>query len=101
MADSWTTAQTRILDQFKDRPKMLAMLEAIFDRVDNIEDVLIYLRDYRGLETAEGVWLDIIGDIVGIERPPLEQGYATIFAFKDTEDDLDDPHKGLTSSGGG
>ena len=79
----WKEAQLRILSQYQDSPNVKALIEVIFNRIDNVEYVLRYLKNYTGLDTACGVWLDIAGDHVGIERPHIEQSYGTIFAFKE------------------
>ncbi len=79
----WTDAQDRILSQFQDSPKLKSLVETIFNRVDNVDYVLRYLEDYTDIDTACGVWLDVVGDIVGIPRPHIEQSYGTMFAFKE------------------
>ena len=84
-----------MLKQFRSSTNWQKLFTAIAERFDNQLDVIESLRDYRGLETAEGVWLDIIGDILGCPRPNAEQPYSTIFAFKDAEEDLDDSFKGF------
>lgn len=99
MAEQWTNAQARVLNQFRGSPNLLALLEAVFDRIDNIEEIFESLRDERDIDNSEGVWLDIVGDIVGLERPHFEQDYSTIFAFKGDEDDVDDPFKGFADYG--
>ncbi len=82
----WTDAQDRLLSQFEDSPNVKALVEVIFNRIDNVDYVLRYLEDYTGINTACGVWLDVVGDIVGIPRPHVEQSYGTMFAFKERAD---------------
>jgi hypothetical protein len=71
------------------------------NELDTLEAIFENLRDDTTLETAAGVWLDVIGDIIGLERPHREQPTATIFACKPTEADVDDPYKAFDNAGTG
>lgn len=82
-------------------PNLIKLIDIAMDRVDNLNDVYDYLESNLNLNDAEGVWLDLIGEIIGLPRPYREQPYGTIFAFKDDEDDVDDPYKGFLDSGVG
>ena len=99
MTTYWSDAQERILNQFKNSTHLKNLLRVLFDSLDNIGDIFESLRDERGLTSAAGVWLDNVGAIIGLERPYQEQDYGTIFAFKDAEDDIDDPYKGFLGYG--
>lgn len=94
-------AAGRALNQFLASPGVMDLINAMMARLDDTEDVLLKLRDFRGIDTATGVWLDIIGDIVGIERPSKEQPYGTIFAFHGGDgDEIDDHYKGFYNPAG-
>lgn len=76
-------ALSRLYNQFHDKPNLEAVLELIASGYDDIDDALLYLG---GLDvyTAQGVWLDLIGTIVGqgrrIETPILVE----FFGFAET-----------------
>jgi len=103
MGAQYNTALSRVLNQFKNSPDFLKLLEAFFTKIEESQTLVEYLRDYLSLDTAEGVWLDVIGVILGIERPYKEQDPDTIFTAK-AVGEPNDPYKGcldpLTGVGG-
>lgn len=105
MTDHSANALAWVLSQFKDdNPSLLNInkLLAIFaGRLDILEAIFVNLRDDTQLETAAGVWLDVIGDIVGLSRPKKEQPGASCFACKGVEADIDDPYKACVNAGTG
>ena len=76
--------KARTLNQFKVSARLLEMLDAINNRFDDSDAVLDYLLYYRFLDTAVGVWLDIIGKILGLARPFQERD--DIFTYKSIGD---------------
>lgn len=87
------TAYEELLNQFQDAPGILSFLEAVFNRVEDTDQLLADLLLKRDLETAEGVWLDIIGAIVGYGRPAEYILDDNIFTFVDQSTDPSDPAK--------
>lgn len=61
-------AQDLLVSQFKDSENLNKIVKSLVDEVQEIEDSLDDLRKKRSLDTAEGVQLDGIGDIVDEER---------------------------------
>lgn len=86
-------AYGELLNQFRDATGILSFLEAVFNRIEDTDQLLADLLTKRDLETAEGFWLDIIGAIVGYARPADLIPDGNIFTFKDQGADLDDPNK--------
>ena len=86
-------AYEEILNQFRNSDTILTYLEAVFNRIEDLDAVLGDLLNKRGIETAEGVWLDIIGAIVGYARPVEYILSENIFTFKDSGTDPDDSDK--------
>jgi hypothetical protein len=93
-------ALSRLLNQFSEQPNIRALLTDIFARVEDSNDILDDLLNLRDIDTATGVWLDILGDIVGIERPEKEISADFIFAFKQNPADPDDPDKAFYNPSG-
>lgn len=87
------TAYDELLNQFRDSTGILSFLEAVFNRVEDTDELLADLLMKRDLENAEGIWLDYIGAIVGLVRPAEYIPDSNIFTFKDEETDPDDPDK--------
>lgn len=87
------TALERLLNQFEDAEDMIEMFRAIFNRIAEADALLEGLLLNRWLDTAEGVWLDIIGAIVGVPRPVGEVDPSIIFTYR-AETDVNDPNKG-------
>lgn len=83
-------AYGELLNQFRDAPGILSFLEAIFNRIEDTDGLLAALLTKRDLESAEGVWLDILGAIVGVRRPVALIPDENIFTMKNVGDP-DDP----------
>ena len=58
----------RLASQYSDRPNILAYIEALLDAYQELEDVFQFMALQTDIDVAEGVNLDIIGEIVGISR---------------------------------
>lgn len=56
-----------IINQLGDSPNYENVLRWMGESFDNIEDILFYISQIN-IYNAEGVWLDLIGDIVGQSR---------------------------------
>lgn len=80
--------KSRLLNQFQVSTRLKQLLDVINARFDDGDALLEYLLYYRFLDTASGVWLDIIGDIVGIPRPydEVDTGIFTYRALADPND---------------
>lgn len=60
-------AVARLIEQFKDKARLTAVITGLVDPMQDIEDMLAFLRDNR-MYSATGVALDRLGDIVGQPR---------------------------------
>lgn len=59
----------RLVEQFRGKPRIEALLKAIAAQVQQLEDVAIVdLREKRWLDSAEGAQLDGLGRILGLDR---------------------------------
>lgn len=63
----------RLLDQYRDNPRIVGYLEAIGARADDSEDIVVALMFGGYLDTAEGWLLDRLGALLGTPRPASEQ----------------------------
>ena len=61
-----------LVDQFKEKPVIDALVSAIGEQLNDVRKSYEDLRDYRGLQTSMGQQLDGVGDIVVLSR--LEAG---------------------------
>jgi len=95
-----TQAIERLLNQYSDAPDEQALITDIFARIEDSNDILNDLLTLRDIDSAEGVWLDILGAIVGVERPYKELSSDYIFTFKSNPADPDDPDKAFYDPGG-
>jgi len=75
----------RLAYQFKDSTKFQDFLEAFLQQLQNLQISELQLLNERYLNTAVGVQLDGIGEIVGLSRPEKAVDVAGLFGF------LDDP----------
>lgn len=58
----------RLVEQFRGKPRIEALLKAIAAQVQHLEDVATDLRENRWLDSAEGAQLDGLGRILGLPR---------------------------------
>jgi hypothetical protein len=92
------TAISRILNQFIDAPNFVELFRRILYRFEDSEAILVDLATKRFIDTAEGVWLDYIGDIIGVARPYEPIPDDEIFTYKSIGES-DDPDKGFGEIG--
>lgn len=68
------TILKRLLDQFRDCPNWNTYLELLGDDAeDDLIDTSVDISTRSWLDTAEGWWLDRVGEIIGLLRPPEEE----------------------------
>ena len=96
MGNRVNKAVSRLLNQFSDSQEWEDLITALVARLEDTDIVLDGLLLYRTLETAEGVWLDQVGDIVGYPRPAKQVDDAGIFTLK-AVGDADNADQGLSS----
>lgn len=84
---------SRLANQFTVSSRFIDLLGTVINnRFDDSDAVLDYLLYYRFLDTASGVWLDVLGIILGIyPRPYTER--TDVFTFKSVGE-ADDPTLG-------
>lgn len=68
--DHVNRATARLLEQYKTKPRIAALLEGFIVEIQQLDDVLNVLGTQRGIDVAVGAQLDGIGAIVGLPRPP-------------------------------
>jgi len=90
--------KARLLNQFSVSTQLKELLDIINNRFDDSDTVLEDLLFKRWIDTAEGVWLDALGVLIGIPRPFGE--FEDIFEYK-AIGDPDDPDHSFGTVGGG
>ena len=93
-------ARDRVTQQFKDQDIFDRYLQILLINNTELQGVIKDLMQKRSIDTAEGVQLDLIGEIVGQKRELIDTALLKYFAFDGYPDaqtygDLDD-----TSIGG-
>lgn len=68
MADFVTALKKDLVEQFKGKPNLQALMEVISEELQQVYDFYAQLRDYRDVQTAIGKQLDGVGDIVVLTR---------------------------------
>ncbi len=66
--DQTVNAISRLITQWQDKPNVVGLLKSYIDNVQVVEDIYEQLNTERGIETAIGVQLDVLGLIVGVLR---------------------------------
>lgn len=82
IVDHVNQALARLLEQYKNKPKLAALLTGFITEIQELEDVLNVLGTQRGIDVAVGAQLDGIGEIVGISRPPGMNDSDYLFLIK-------------------
>jgi hypothetical protein len=73
---------SRLASQYSDRPKFIAYIKALLAAYQELEGVLQFMALQTDIDIAEGVNLDIIGDIVGISRILPDSIAVQFFGFE-------------------
>lgn len=68
ITDHADLARDRLAEQFKNQPQLAALLDTLNLQVQDIENALWQLLTERGMTTAVGAQLDVLGRIVGQPR---------------------------------
>ncbi len=79
-------AIARLMQQYKDKPNMVALITALVEEIQDAEDGIFPILEGRllwdGTKTpAIGNQLDLIGEIVGLKRNNLTDPEYTLFLF--------------------
>lgn len=86
MTDRITQAQDLLIEQYKDSTNLIAVIDAHSTENQAIDDEINNLLDKRGLDTAEGLNLDLIGRIVVLDRPFTDPDPTKQFAHAGGDD---------------
>lgn len=70
--DHITKGLSRIITQYKESENLINYIITLLTEANNIEDVIFQLYEERYLDTATGVQLDVLGQIVGQARFNIE-----------------------------
>ena len=87
MSDYAKKLKSDLLEQFKNRPRIDALLEVIGKQFDDIAKFYNQIRTETDVETAVGKQLDGIGDIVVLPRADVEKMMSGQEEFANTDDD--------------
>lgn len=74
-------ALNRLLEQYKGKPKIQAIITSLVKGIQDLEDALYALDQYQQLAYSFGAQLDGIGEIVGLERNGLNDTEYLIFLY--------------------
>ena len=69
ITDHIDAAKRRLLQQYKDSPRLASLIEILFgQQVQDLEGAAYEFYERLDIDNAEGVQLDRIGSIVGLTR---------------------------------
>jgi hypothetical protein len=86
MTDRIAQAQELLIQQYKSSPNLAGLLKSITSELQVLDDENVKLLNERGLDTAKGVNLDVIGKIVVLDRPYSDPDPADVFTFENPSD---------------
>jgi len=79
--DHRALAESRLVTQFKESPNLINYIKLLLRENDDLEQVFQNICSMRWIDTAVGVNLDVIGDIVGQDRGFSQTVADTFFGF--------------------
>jgi len=78
-----TESLAKLASQYQDSTKFKAYIASFLTEFEALAASRLQLLNERWLNTAEGVQLDGIGEIVGIKRPQIPIALVDLFGFSD------------------
>lgn len=80
----------RLITKFKDKPIVVGLLKSYLDEFNTLEDLFFQLLEDRGIYTAEGQQLDILGALFNVPRLGLaDSTYRSAILLKISQKDDD------------
>ena len=74
-------AMSRLLVQFSESATLQGYIKALMSEANFLECELVAVLAERGIDTASGVQLDVLGEIVGQPRGVVDAGLLTFFGY--------------------
>lgn len=74
-------AKARLLERHKGKPNINAMVELFSSKIQALETAAFYFFSHRWINEAEGVQLDLIGELVGQNRLGFEDEFYRVLLF--------------------
>lgn len=81
IVDHRALAQSRLATQFREASNLINYIRSLLREADDLETVFQDLLNDRYLDTAEGVQLDILGEIIGLSRTEVLSTGDDFFGF--------------------
>jgi hypothetical protein len=85
-------ALSRVYSEFINSQRYIELIRTVTARIEDSDAILEYLSTMRWVDTAEGIWLDMVGEIIGIPRF-YEEFTGPFFEYKDAYPGVDDSTK--------
>lgn len=83
-------ALNRLLQQYQGRPNITALLTALVTQIQDLENAMYPIDQYRQLYSAYGQQLDNLGEVIGLERNGLtDNEYFVLFLGTIAENNSD------------
>ena len=92
--DIQSTFKARVFKQFRNSPHIVALFEILADPLQDLSDAADYILAHMSIDTSEGHALDMLGEIIGVTRPALQE--PDIFTLRQPGEVVDpDNHTGF------
>lgn len=72
-----------IVNQLRDSPNYVEVIRLLAEDFDEVSDIYDYIAKNINIMNAGGIWLDLIGDIVGVSRVFEKEIQPVFFGFAD------------------
>lgn len=74
----------RLVSKYRDSPDILGLVELLSSPLNDTKEALEYVLSNEGIDGSEGVFLDFLGELIGVRRPPAQE--ADVFTLCSPED---------------
>lgn len=88
MVDRIQQAKDLLIEQYKESENLTGLIDSFSSQLQELDDENVKLLNDRGLDTARGVNLDVIGRIVVLDRPFTDPDPEEVFTFENPPDDI-------------
>ncbi|MBC3540668.1 DUF2612 domain-containing protein [Rufibacter sediminis] len=86
MADRVKQAKDLLIEQYKGSTNLNGFISSFAAELQAVDNETVNLLNERGLDTAKGVNLDIIGKIVVLDRPYTDPDPEDVFTYENPDD---------------
>jgi len=71
----------RVFHFLRQDPTLISLVTVLADPMQDTFDVCEFILDHSSIDTAEGEQLELLGELIGVPRPPAQEEHRNLFAL--------------------